>query len=199
MQDRKLLQDDNRGLDQGVMDNKPTLTMFRLFVEQRKENCVLQPEDGYLSVGMYLSLNSLNYPLHHLVWAGDPRVELKNKYSAITTKQDIGIHLVSLSTIMYPDIAAGVVLHRVNVDECFVTDIDYQLNNNGQVSVLSLFIISVIISVFIYLLCSNRCSHRPTSVYEIIYKSVEANCILMFIHFFFSRNIFSWKCLIGMS
>ena len=136
MQDRRLLQDDNRGLDQGVMDNKPTLTIFRLFVEQRKESCSLQPEDGYMSVDMYLSLSSLNYPVHHLIWAGDPRVELKNKYSAVTAEQGIGVHLVSLSTITYPDVAAGAVLHRVHIDECFTSDTNYQLNNNGQVSKL---------------------------------------------------------------
>lgn len=118
------------------MDNIPTLTMFRLFVEQRKESCSLQPEDGYMSVDVYLSLSSLNYPVHHLVWVGDPRVELKNKYSAVSVEQDISIHLVSLSTIMYPNIAAGAVLHRVNIDLCFMTETDYQQNNNGQVSKL---------------------------------------------------------------
>lgn len=137
MQDRRLLQDDNRGLDQGVMDNKPTLTMFRLFVEQRKESCPLEPEEGYMSAAVYLSLNSLNYPIHHLVWSGDPRVELETKYSAVTAEQGVDIHLVSLSTIMYPNVAAGAVLHRVNTDVCFVTDTDYQLSNNGQVNLSS--------------------------------------------------------------
>lgn len=39
MLDRRLKQDDNRGLSQGVLDNHPTNHIFRIILERRTHRC----------------------------------------------------------------------------------------------------------------------------------------------------------------
>ncbi|XP_046396724.1 alpha-mannosidase 2 [Ischnura elegans] len=71
MQDRRLDQDDNRGLGQGVLDNIPTPTLFRLILEKRKKGCKGPPPEhptGFPSVGVHLALSSLLHPPLRLIW-----------------------------------------------------------------------------------------------------------------------------------
>lgn len=125
--DRRLMQDDNRGLGQGVHDNKITANLFRILLEKR--NGVNTEEDkkspvSYPSLLSHMTSAFLNHPFLPMVLSGQlpsPAVELLSEFPLLQSSFPCDIHLVNLRTIQskvgkgYSDEAA-LILHRKGFD-----------------------------------------------------------------------------------
>ena len=122
MQDRRLNQDDNRGLGQGVLDNKRTPNTFRLLLEQREPG---KPPTAPLPTGypsllaQHTSLQHI-YPVHILPPRGGASVEqLLPSYIPLTRDLPCEIHLVTLRAMQGPEASSlpidttALVLHRI--------------------------------------------------------------------------------------
>ncbi|XP_059483421.1 alpha-mannosidase 2 [Neocloeon triangulifer] len=115
MQDRRLGQDDNRGLNQGVQDNHPTPNVFRLLLERKSCQSDHWPR---ASLAAHLSHQSLLMPLVHLIAAGDPLVPLKPSFTP-NSKSECGLHVLNLRTSwLKVRPRAGLVVHQLSWDEC---------------------------------------------------------------------------------
>lgn len=89
MQDRRLRQDDNRGLGQGVQDNQPVLNIFRLILENI-EPCVTpvmytpqeiaENQAGFLTANANAELKSLLHPVEKLIWCGNEWIGVRPNF-----------------------------------------------------------------------------------------------------------------------
>lgn len=125
--DRRLMQDDNRGLGQGVHDNKITANLFRILLEKR--NGVNMEEDkkspvSYPSLLSHMTSSFLNHPFLPMIVnakLSSPAVELLSELALLQSSLPCDIHLVNLRTIQtkmgkgYSDEAA-LILHRKGFD-----------------------------------------------------------------------------------
>lgn len=127
MQDRRLLQDDNRGLGQGVMDNLLTNHMFMLILEKKEMNCpstvssTNQPA-GLLSLGGHLASEELLHPVIALHPRNSLTFELRAHFSPLRHNLPVDVNIVSLRIFPIPEGAGkgiGMVLHQQALDTCF--------------------------------------------------------------------------------
>ncbi|XP_069949853.1 alpha-mannosidase 2x-like isoform X2 [Cherax quadricarinatus] len=105
MLDRRLMQDDNRGLGQGILDNVLTSSTFRVLLEPRIT--VKEREDGKLlknsSLPSLLSLSALNtllYPEYTLL--PTTKVEGARSWWEVGGALPCDVHLVHLRTMVDP-------------------------------------------------------------------------------------------------
>ncbi|XP_004420380.1 PREDICTED: alpha-mannosidase 2 [Ceratotherium simum simum] len=122
--DRRLMQDDNRGLEQGVHDNKITANLFRILLEKR--SAVNMEEEkksvSYPSLLSHITSSFLNHPVFSMTEKIPvPTLQLLGEFSPLLSSLPCDIHLVNLRTIQsqengeYSDEAA-LILHRKGFD-----------------------------------------------------------------------------------
>ncbi|KAF6125623.1 mannosidase alpha class 2A member 1 [Phyllostomus discolor] len=122
--DRRLMQDDNRGLEQGVHDNKITANLFRILLEKR--TVVNTEEDkkpvSYPSLLSHITSSFLNHPFLTMTEKIPvPTLQLLGEFSPLLSSLPCDIHLLNLRTIQskvdgkYSDEAA-LILHRKGFD-----------------------------------------------------------------------------------
>ncbi|XP_034047853.1 alpha-mannosidase 2 [Thalassophryne amazonica] len=122
--DRRLQQDDNRGLGQGVTDNKLTASHFSLLLESRKGGS--QDVGGalveQLSLLAHLTSLSLCHPPITLVARGDSRLPKLRPFTPLQSSLPCDLHLLNLKTLEdekeagSPSQEVGLLLHRKAFD-----------------------------------------------------------------------------------
>ncbi|XP_041106514.1 alpha-mannosidase 2-like [Polyodon spathula] len=127
--DRRLMQDDNRGLGQGVQDNKITANLFRILLERRvhvdeKENS--QPV-SYPSLLSHISSLYLNHPVVPMAVNMDfGAASLVSEFRPLASSMPCDLHVVNLRAIQSkegvgPSDEAAFILHRKGFDCSFST------------------------------------------------------------------------------
>ncbi|XP_067587501.1 alpha-mannosidase 2 [Pseudorca crassidens] len=125
--DRRLMQDDNRGLEQGVHDNKITANLFRILLEKRS---VMNMEEekksvSYPSLLSHITSSFLNHPIFPMTEKVPvPTLQLLGEFSPLMSSFPCDIHLVNLRTIQSKvdgkhSNEAALILHRKGFDCCF--------------------------------------------------------------------------------
>ncbi|XP_041815521.1 alpha-mannosidase 2 [Chelmon rostratus] len=122
--DRRLQQDDNRGLGQGVTDNKLTASLFHLLLEDRKGGA--QEVGGasveHLSLLAHLTSLSLCHPPITMVAPSDSRLPKLRPFLPLRSSLPCDVHLLNLRTLEdakeadVPSQEVALLLHRKGFD-----------------------------------------------------------------------------------
>ncbi|XP_028273148.1 alpha-mannosidase 2 [Parambassis ranga] len=122
--DRRLQQDDNRGLGQGVTDNKLTASLYNLLLEGRRG--VAQEVGGnsveHLSLLAHLNVLSLSNPPVTMVAPTDSQLPKLRPFLPLRSSLPCDVHLLNLKTLEdaqeagSPSQEVALLLHRKGFD-----------------------------------------------------------------------------------
>ncbi|XP_053195392.1 alpha-mannosidase 2 [Scomber japonicus] len=121
--DRRLQQDDNRGLGQGVTDNKLTASLYHLLLEERRGGQVVGGASvEHLSLLAHLSSLSLSHPPITMVAPGNSQLPKLRPFRPLRSSLPCDVHLLNLRTLEDPKEAdspgqeVALLLHRKGFD-----------------------------------------------------------------------------------
>lgn len=143
------MQDDNRGLFQGVTDNHVTPHKFFLLLERKISSCSDEAEDvaaSYPSLLAVAARHALVNPFFKLIWTGPKNVGPYSKnYEPIEKDLACDIHVVSLRTMQLnafnhdPSDETALVIHRQGFNGCYKPMGMTCSTNGGKISLEELF------------------------------------------------------------
>ncbi|XP_069748745.1 alpha-mannosidase 2 isoform X2 [Narcine bancroftii] len=123
--DRRLMQDDNRGLGQGLKDNKVTANVFRVLLEKRIGGNVDEADKAmsYPSLLSHRTSSYLNHPIIPMVVKQniDEIPPLLNLYSPLSLSMPCDMQILNLRTIegkdeWSPSDKLALIIHRKGFD-----------------------------------------------------------------------------------
>uniref|UniRef100_A0A8B9QB19 mannosyl-oligosaccharide 1,3-1,6-alpha-mannosidase n=1 Tax=Apteryx owenii TaxID=8824 RepID=A0A8B9QB19_APTOW len=183
--DRRLMQDDNRGLGQGVQDNKITANIFRLLLERRHGTDVNEEKSSvsFPSLLSHITSAFINHPVIPMTTYADSGVpEMLNTFSPLMSSMPCDMHIVNLRTIQSkadfePSDEAALILHRKGFD-CRFSDRDVGLfcsTTQGKIKVHKLFNKFSVASLTPTSLSLMHSPPDARNISEIIMSSMEIN------------------------
>uniref|UniRef100_A0A4W6CQG5 Alpha-mannosidase n=1 Tax=Lates calcarifer TaxID=8187 RepID=A0A4W6CQG5_LATCA len=120
--DRRLQQDDNRGLGQGVTDNKLTASLYHLLLEDRRGGAQVTASVEHLSLLAHLTSLSLCHPPITMVAPSDSQLPKLRPFRPLRSSLPCDVHLLNLRTLEdaqeaeSPSQEVALLLHRKGFD-----------------------------------------------------------------------------------
>uniref|UniRef100_A0A336LZM5 Alpha-mannosidase n=1 Tax=Culicoides sonorensis TaxID=179676 RepID=A0A336LZM5_CULSO len=118
MQDRRLSQDDDRGLGQGILDNRPVQHIFRLVVEQRDKCRKLDASypAAFLTPNAYIEQKTLLHPMEKLIFNENEWNGMQPSFGQNHKPLQHGVEVVALKSLSSE--AKGIIIHRTQLEQC---------------------------------------------------------------------------------
>ncbi|KAJ8313401.1 hypothetical protein KUTeg_009029 [Tegillarca granosa] len=150
MQDRRLNQDDNRGLGQGVRDNVLTPNRFNIYFEKRKSPLPKDKMNGYPSLQSHMTYLHLVHPLFVIPQSDRAgSISVSPLFSPLSKPLPCDIHLLNLRTLQnkddnkevkyIPRDESALLLHHLGIDCGFPNQGLFCEASEGKVVLQDLF------------------------------------------------------------